>query len=108
MPISVYKCLGGNVCELTTFIDTSVKLIAYNNTKIKQYGVCHSMVQFKTKQLETKFFVLDQTTMLIRLSDSNRLCLITVNCFDSWKSGSNDEIEVNNWNKMITSLVKLM
>ena len=97
LPIIVYKCLGGNVGELAKSIDKFVRLVAYNKTEIKQYGVCHIMVQFKTKQLEAKFFVVDQTTMLIgQLSDSIRLCLIMVNCFESLNSVSNDENEVNN------------
>ena len=41
-------------------------------------------------------FVVDQTTVLIRLSDSIRLGLIMVNCFDSLNSVSNDENEVDN------------
>ena len=82
--------------ELTKSIDRSVRLVAYNNTDIKQYDVCHIMVQFKTKQLEAKFFVVDQTTTLTGLSDSNRLDLIMVNHFDSLNSVSNDENEVIN------------
>ena len=54
------------------------------------------MVQFKTKQLEAKFFVVDQTTMLIGLSDSIIPDLIMVNCFVSLNSISNDENEVKN------------
>ena len=94
-PIGVYKHLGGNVCELAKSIDKSMRLIVYNKTKIRQYGVCHIMVQFKTKQLEAKFFVVDQTTVLIGLSDSIRLGLIMVNCFNSLHSVSTDEIEVD-------------
>ena len=83
LQISVYKCLGGNVHELAKSIDKSVRLVAYNKTVIKQYGVCHITVQFKTKQVEAKFFIVDQTTMLIGLSDSITCGLITVNCSDS-------------------------
>ena len=54
------------------------------------------MVQFKTKQLEAKFFLVHETTILIGLSYSITLSLIMVNCFDSLNSVSNDEIEVNN------------
>ena len=86
LPVSVYKCLVGNVCELAKSIDKSVRLVAYNNTEIKQYVVCHITVQFKTKQLEAKFFVVNQTTTLTGLSDSIRLGLIMVNCFDSLNS----------------------
>ena len=54
------------------------------------------MIQFKTKQPEAKFFVVDQTTSLIGLSDSIRPGLVIVNCFDNLNSGSNDENEVHN------------
>ena len=84
-----------------------MRLVTYNNTKIKQYGVCHIMVQFKTEQLEAKFFVVAEITMLIWLSDSIRLGLIMVNCFDSLNSVSNDENEVDTHTILITSLVKL-
>ena len=53
-------------------------------------------VQFKTKQLEATFFVVDHTTMLIELSDSIRPDLIMINCFDSLNSVSNNENEANN------------
>ena len=51
LAMSIYKCLGGNMCELAKSTDKSARLEAYRNTEIKQYGVCHIMVQFKTKQL---------------------------------------------------------
>ena len=70
MLINVYKCLGGNVHELAKSIDKTASLVVYNNNKIKQYVVCHITVQFKIKQLEAKFFVVDQTITLIGLSDS--------------------------------------
>ena len=41
LPIGVYKCLGGNVDKLARTIDRSVRLVVYNNTKIKQYGTCY-------------------------------------------------------------------
>ena len=92
--ISVYKCPGGNVFELAKSVG---KPVAYNNTKIKQCGVCHIMVQFKVKHLEAEFFAVDQTTTLTGFSDSVRLGLIMVNCFDSLNSVSNDENEVDKY-----------
>ena len=38
LPIGVYKCHGGNVDKLAKTIDRSVRLVAYNNMEIKQYG----------------------------------------------------------------------
>ena len=43
------------------------------------------MVQLKRTTIEAKFFVVDQTTTLIGLSDSIKLGLITLNCSDSKK-----------------------
>ena len=72
-------------------------MVAYNSTEIKRHGTCYIMVQFKTKRLERKFFVVDQTITLIGLTDSIRLGLIMVNCFDSLSSVSNnDENEIEN------------
>ena len=47
LPRNVYKKLGGNMKELTRMVDKSVRLVVYNNTGIRQYGVCYIMVQFK-------------------------------------------------------------
>ena len=33
--------------QLSTTVDKYVRLLAYNNTEIKQYGVCYIMVQFQ-------------------------------------------------------------
>ena len=74
--------------KLAKTIDRFIRLVAYNNMEIKQYGACYITVQFKTTRLETKFFVVDQTTTLIGLIYSIRLGLITVNCFDSLSSVS--------------------
>ena len=96
LPISVHKSLDGSLHELAKAIDKSMRLVTYNNTEIKQYGVYHITVQFKMKQLKAKFFLLDQTTTLTGLSDSIRLGLIMINCFDSLNSVSNDENGANN------------
>ena len=91
LPIGVYKHLGGNKNKLAKTIDRSLRPVAYNNTEIKQYGTCYITVQFKTKILETKFFVVDQTTTLIGLIDCIRLGLIMGNCFGSLSNLSNSE-----------------
>ena len=49
LPIGVYKCLGGIVDKLAKMIDRSVRLVAYNNMEIKQYGTCYITVQFKKR-----------------------------------------------------------
>ena len=97
LPMVVYKHLGGNVDKLAKIIDTFVRLVAYNNMEIKQYGTCYIAVQFKTKRLERKLLVVDQTNTLIGLNDGIRLGLSMVNCFDSLSSVSNnDESQVGN------------
>ena len=108
LPIGVYKCLGGNVHKLAKSIDRYMRCVSYNNTEIKQYGVCHIMVQFQTKQLEAKFLCCGSNPMLTGLSDSIRLGLIMVNCFDSLNSVSNVKMKSITMIIMITSLVKLM
>ena len=85
LPVNVYKRLGGNMRELTRIVDKYARFVVYNNTEIKQYGVCYITVQFKNTTIEAKFFVVDQMTTLIGLGDSIKLGLITVNCFDSMK-----------------------
>ena len=70
LPIGIYKHLGGNADRLAYTIDRSVRLVVYNNMEIKQYGTSYITVQFKTKRLEIKFFVVSHTTTLIGLIDS--------------------------------------
>ena len=41
LPVSMFKQLGGNMTELRETIDTSVRLVAYNDTEIRQYGVLY-------------------------------------------------------------------
>ena len=40
LPLSVYKCCGGNVDKLAKTIDRYGRLVAHNNTEITQYGTC--------------------------------------------------------------------
>ena len=46
LPVNIYKRLGGSMRELTRMVDKSVRLLTYNNTEIKQHGVCYIMIQF--------------------------------------------------------------
>ena len=92
LPIGVYKCLGGNVDKLAKTTNRFVRLFADNNMEIKQYGTCYITVQFKAKRLETKIFVVDHTTTLIRLIHRIRLGLITVNYFNSLCSVLNNDV----------------
>ena len=60
LPINVYKRFGENMRELTTLVDKHVRLVAYNNTEIKQYGVCCIMVQFKRTTIKANFLLLSK------------------------------------------------
>ena len=69
--------------ELRETIYKSMRLAGYKDTVIRQYGICHIDLQFKSKRINAKFFVIDQCMTLIGLTDSIKLSLITVNFFDS-------------------------
>ena len=38
-PVSMFKQLGDNMAELRETIDKTMRLVAYNDTEIKQYGM---------------------------------------------------------------------
>ena len=67
-----------NMTQLAKTIDPHNKLYAYNNTEIKQLGVCELMVEYKTN----KFYVVDFPTAILGIHDSESLKLITLH-FDS-------------------------
>ena len=94
LPVSMFKQLGGIMTELRETIGKSVRLVAYNDTEIRQYGMCHIDLQFKSGRKTAKFFVLDQCTTLIGLTDSIKLSLITVNCFDSVSNTGDIDTEI--------------
>ena len=59
--------------------------MAYNNTPIKQYGTCSVKVSFKEKQQICKFYVVEHSTAILGVSDSEKLGLVKVN-FDMIQS----------------------
>ena len=71
-----------NMTQLAKTIDPHTKLYAYNNTKIKQLGVCELMVEYKTNRKIYEFYVVDFLTAILGIHDSESLRLITVH-FDS-------------------------
>ena len=71
-----------NMTQLAKTIDPHTKLYAYNNTEIKQLGVCELMVEYKTNRKICEFYVVDFPTAILRIHDSESLKLITVH-FDS-------------------------
>ena len=74
--------LNANMTQLAMTIDPHTKLYAYNNTEIKQLGVCELMVESKTNRKICKFYVVDFLTAILGIHDSESLKLITVH-FDS-------------------------
>ena len=53
--------------------------------------VCYIDLQFKTKGINAKFFVVDQC---MTLKDSIKLGLITMNCFDSVSNTGDIDTEI--------------
>ena len=80
--------------ELRETIDKSGRLVIYNDTEIRQYGLCHIDLQFKSERINAKFFVVDQCTTLIGLTDSIKLGLIIVNCSDSLSNTGDIDTEI--------------
>ena len=68
--------------QLARTIDPHTKLYAYNNTEIKQLGVCELLVEYKTRRKICEFYVVDFPTAILCIHDSESLKLITVH-FDS-------------------------
>ena len=71
-----------NMTKLARTIDPHTKLYAYNNTEIKQLGVCELLVEYKTNRKICEFYVLDFPTAILGIHDSESLKLITVH-FDN-------------------------
>ena len=71
-----------NMTLLAKTIDPHTKLYAYNNTEIKQLGVCKLLVEYKTNRKICEFYVVDFPTAILGIHDSESLKLNTVH-FDS-------------------------
>ena len=67
-----------NMTQLAKTIDPHTKLYAYNNTEIKQLGVCKLLVEYKTYRKICEFYVVDFPTGILGIHDSESLRLITV------------------------------
>ena len=70
---------------LSKTINKGVTLFAYNNTPIKQFGMCSVRLSFKDRSLVCKFFVVEHDTALVGINDSEKLGLVKVN-FDMVKN----------------------
>ena len=71
-----------NLNDLAKTIDPHTKLYAYNNTEIKQLGVCELLVEYKSNSKICEFFVVDFPAAILGIHYSENLKLIMVH-FDS-------------------------
>ena len=69
---------NANMTQLAKTIDSSTKLFAYNNTEIKQLGVCELLVECRECRKICQFYVVDFPTAILGIHDSESLRLITV------------------------------
>ena len=78
MPITMFTKLFPKISldALGKTIETRVTLFAYNNTPIRQYGMCSVRLSFKGKAIICKFFVLEHETSIIGINDSEKLGLV--------------------------------
>ena len=84
MPITMFTKLFPKISldALGKTIESGVTLYAYNNTPIKQFGTCSVMLKFKGKSGVCKFYVVEHNTVILGITDSERLGLVRVN-FDT-------------------------
>ena len=71
-----------NLNDLAKTVDPHTKFYAYNNTEIKQLGVCELLVEYKSNRKICEFYIVDFPTAILGRHDSESLKLITVH-FDS-------------------------
>ena len=78
--------LNANMTQLAKTTDSSTKLYAYNNTEIKQLGVCELLVEYREHRKICQFYVVDFRTAIFGIHDSESLGLITIhfNCIGDW------------------------
>ena len=81
MPITMFTKLYPKVSldTLSKTIEKGITLFAYNNTQIKQYGMCSEKIVFKIKSEICKFYVVEHSTAILGVSDSEKLGLVKVN-----------------------------
>ena len=82
MPIKMFAIFFPKVSldTLSKTINKGVTLFAYNNTPIKQFGMCSIRLSFKDRWLVCKFFVVENTRQLwLGINDSEKLGLVNVN-----------------------------
>ena len=56
--------------QLARTIDSSTKLYAYNNTEIRQLGICELLVEYRDHCKSCQFYVVDFPTAILGIHDS--------------------------------------
>ena len=81
MPFTIFAKLFPKISLklLKKTVEKGVNLFAYNNTPIRQFGVCSIYLSIKGKSEICKFYVVKHTTAILGISNSERLCLVRVN-----------------------------
>ena len=81
MPITMFSKLYPKMSldALHSTIERGITLFAYNNTPMEQYGTCSVKISFKEKQQICKFYVVEYNTVILGMSDSEKLGLVKVN-----------------------------
>ena len=69
---------NANMTQLAKTIDPHTKLYAYNNTEIKQLGICELLVEYQTNRKICEFYVVDFPTAILVIHNSESLKLITI------------------------------
>ena len=84
MPITTFAKFFPKISleTLGRTIESGITLFAYNNMPIKQFGTCSVKIKFKGKQTICKFYVVEYSTMIIGIADSEKLDFVRVN-FDT-------------------------
>ena len=67
-----------NLNDLARTVDHHTKLYTYNDTEIKQLGVCELLVEYGQNRKICEFYVVDFPTTILGIHDSESLKLLTV------------------------------
>ena len=71
MPMTMFAKLFPRMSldALGRTVDKDITLYAYNNTPIKQCGICNLKLTFKGRSTISKFFVVEHETVIVGISD---------------------------------------
>ena len=60
-----------NLNDLYKTVDPNTKLYTYNNTEIKQLGLCDLLVEYKSNRKICEFYVVDFPTAILGMHNSS-------------------------------------